>query len=65
MNGMLGSELIQKARSFLKNNNVSDIFMPQFAFKADTFWEMPAEEIEAIFKLGFKPEDVIEKLEQP
>ena len=64
MTGMLGSDLIKETQAFLKSFNVSEICMPRFAFKA-TFWDLPAEQIDEIFKLGIKAEDVIEKLEQP
>ena len=62
MPGMNGIELINWTRSFLSHKKVSEDDMPKFAFRAQQFYELSPETIRAIFDLGVKSEDVIEKI---
>ena len=52
MREMDGIQLIEQARNFLNNMNVSPDEMPVFAFKQEHFWDLPLEITQKIFSLG-------------
>ena len=62
MPGLNGVELIKWTREYLKKKGVDPTEMPQFAFRAQQFWELSPESVSEVFSLGIKSEDVIEKM---
>ena len=52
MREMDGIQLIEQARNFLNNMNVSPDEMPVFAFKQEHFWDLPLEITQKVFSLG-------------
>lgn len=59
---MNGIELIKWTQKFLKGKGVSSEDMPVFAFRGQTFWDLPPEKVREIFELGVKSRDIIEKV---
>ena len=52
MREMDGIQLIEQARNFLNNMDVSPDEMPVFAVKQEHFWDLPLEITQKIFSLG-------------
>ena len=62
MPGMNGIDVINWIRDFLRTKGVEPEEMPRFAFRGQQFYELPSEIIEQVFKMGFKAEDIIERV---
>lgn len=60
---MNATRLITDTQQYMKEHRVANEDKPRFAFRAEKFWELTPEQIEEVFALGVKSDDVIEKMD--